>query len=222
MMFCFKSRLARVCCVTSPFIHYKILSLFLPHKRCLWSFFILSINRPSCDAEKIDCTWAGQCKLSDQKHLLNKTQKLFFCFLIIPLIAKACRLFFASNWSPLICWNVELQSRLTIWSTGRIRSGPLACALVARYQYRWNNSLIFLQLPIIENKKIAVKALRWSLDHLHLVLLHGKLPLHKWNGLKLDKSREKRDRNLCVVGRSYCLASAMDSAMLCIGQSLSS
>lgn len=49
---------------------------------------------------------------------------------------------------------------LTIWSTGRIHSGPLACVLVARYQYRWNNSLIFLQLPIIENKKIAVKALR--------------------------------------------------------------
>lgn len=50
-------------------------------------------------------------------------------------------------------------------------------------------------------QEIALKALRWLLDHLPLVLLHGKLPLHKWNVFKLDQvKRKKRDRNLCVVG----------------------
>lgn len=129
MMLCCKSRLARVCCVTSPFIHYKILSLFLPHKRCLWSFFILSINRPSCDAEKIDCTWAGQCKRFDQKHLLNKTQKLFFLFFNYSFNCKSLSLILCIKLIPinlLKCGTPKQAHHLEHWENSQWAIGLCA------------------------------------------------------------------------------------------------
>lgn len=58
--------------------------------------------------------------------------------------------FCKTTWSTLICCSAKLHSRLTIWSTERIHSGPLACELVARHQYRWSISLIYLPLPVGE------------------------------------------------------------------------
>lgn len=107
--------------------------------------------------------WTEWANFYDQKHLLNNHQQLFFLSFFFCFACKEkegwCS-FFAPTSSTLICYNAELHSRLTIWSTGRIHSGPLACELVARYQYRWSSSLSFLPLPISGKEKIEVKALQ--------------------------------------------------------------
>lgn len=144
--------------------------------------------------------WTERANFYDQKHLLNNHQQLFSFF----FSCFACKekegwcSFFAPTSSTLICYNAELHSRLTIWSTGRIHSGPLACELVARYQYRWSSSLSFLPLPISEKEKIEVKALQqFFLDpFLLLLLLLGWWLLfsfteNKWKDIKLDQKIAK-------------------------------
>lgn len=120
--------------------------------------------------------WTEWANFYDQKHLLNNHQQLFFLSFFFCFACKEkegwCS-FFAPTSSTLICYNAELHSRLTIWSTGRIHSGPLACELVAQYQYRWSSSLNFLPLPISGKEKIEVKALQrfFFLDPFLLLLL---------------------------------------------------
>lgn len=160
-----KGHVTHACVSAFLITHYGISLFVLAAQKMTLIFFILSINRLVTfgDGEKIDSMWTEWANFYDQKHLLNNHQQLFFLSFFFCFACKEkegwCS-FFAPTSSTLICYNAELHSRLTIWSTGRIHSGPLACELVARYQYRWSSSLSFLPLPISGKEKIEVKALQ--------------------------------------------------------------
>lgn len=129
-----KGRLTQTCVSSFLISHYSI--SFVPTARKMTLiYFILSINRLLLQLvmgrKLIACGQNGQT-------LWSKALVFFSAFL-----ARKC-FFCAPTWSTLICYNAELHSRLTIWSSGRIRSGPLARKLVAWNQYRWSNSLIVL------------------------------------------------------------------------------